>query len=85
MADIELEASVKAEVVAKLQKYFLDELQQEIGGFDAEFLLDFISREVGACYYNQGLADALKSFELKMEDLSDAIFQLEKETGPARR
>ena len=81
MADIELEASVKAEVVLKLQKYFEDELQQEIGGFDAEFLLDFFSKEVGGYYYNQGLADALKSFELKMEDVSDSIFQLERETG----
>ncbi len=81
MADIELDASVKTEVVAKLQKYFENELQQEIGGFDAEFLLDFFSKEVGGYYYNQGLADALKSFELKMEDVNDAIFQLERETG----
>ena len=81
MAGIELDASVKAEVVLKLQKYFQDELQQDIGGFDAEFLLDFFSKEVGGYYYNQGLADALKSFELKLEDISDAIFQLEKDTG----
>ncbi len=81
MADIELDASVKAEVVLKLQKYFEDELQQDLGGFDAEFLLDFFSKEVGGYYYNQGLADALKSFELKMEDVSDAVFQLERETG----
>lgn len=77
MAEIKLEDSVKAEVVAKLQKYFQDELQQEIGGFDAEFLLDFFSKEVGGIYYNQGLADALKSFELKMEDIGEAIYQLE--------
>ena len=51
MADIELDASVKTEVVAKLQKYFENELQQEIGGFDAEFLLDFFSKDVGGYYY----------------------------------
>ncbi|MEX0962602.1 MAG: DUF2164 domain-containing protein [Pseudohongiellaceae bacterium] len=81
MTDIELDVSVKVEVVAKLQKYFEDELGQEIGGFDAEFLLDFFSKQVGGYYYNQGLADALKSFELKMEDVKDAIYQLERETG----
>ena len=79
MSDIQLDAGIKAEVVAKLQKYFAEELQQEIGSFDAEFLLDFFTREVGASYYNQGLADALKSFELKMQDVSDAVFELEKE------
>ncbi len=80
MADIELDSSVKVDVVAKIQKYFQDELHQELGSFDAEFLLDFFSKEVGGYYYNQGLADALKSFELKMEDVSDAVYQLEKET-----
>ena len=80
MADIELDSSVKVDVVAKIQKYFQDELHQELGSFEAEFVLDFFSKEVGVYYYNQGLADALKSFELKMEDVSDAVYQLEKET-----
>ena len=80
MADIELDSTVKVEAVAKIQKYFQDELHQELGSFDAEFLLDFFSKEVGGFYYNQGLADALKSFELKMEDVTDAVYQLEKET-----
>ena len=31
LAEIKLDNSVKVEVVAKLQKYFQDELQQEIG------------------------------------------------------
>ena len=81
MAEIKLDDSVKVEVVSKLQKYFEDELQQEIGGFDAEFLLDFFSKEVGGYYYNQGLADALKGFESKMEDVGELIYQLETETG----
>jgi uncharacterized protein (DUF2164 family) len=81
LAEIKLDDSVKVEVVAQLQKYFQDELQQEIGSFDAEFLLDFFSKEVGGFYYNQGLADALKNFESKMEDVGELIYQLEKETG----
>jgi uncharacterized protein (DUF2164 family) len=81
LAEIKLDDSVKVEAVAKLQKYFSDELQQEIGSFDAEFLLDFFSKQVGGYYYNQGLADALKSFESKMEDVGESIYQLEKEAG----
>ena len=81
LAEIKLDDSVKTEVVAKLQKYFENELQQEIGSFDAEFLLDFFAKEVGGFYYNQGLADALKNFESKMEDVGELIYQLEKETG----
>jgi len=81
LQEIKLEDSVKTELVAKLQKYFENELQQEIGSFDAEFLLDFFAKEAGGYYYNQGLADALKSFELKMEDVSEVIYQLEREAG----
>ena len=81
LSEIKLDDAVKSEVVAKLQKYFSDELQQEIGSFDAEFLLDFFAKEAGGYYYNQGLADALKSFETKMEDVSDSVYQLEKDTG----
>ena len=80
LAEIKLDDSVKVEVVAQLQKYFQDELQQEIGSFDAESLLDFFSKEVGGFYYNQGLADALKNFESKMEDVGELTYQLEKET-----
>ena len=78
---IKLDDPVKVEVVAKLQKYFEDKLQQGIGSFDAEFLLDFFSKELGGYYYNQGLADALKSFEIKMEDVGESIYLMEKETG----
>jgi uncharacterized protein (DUF2164 family) len=45
-------------IISKIQLYFQKELDQEIGQFDAEFLLDFFSKEVGAYYYNRGLYDA---------------------------
>ena len=43
LSTIELDRSVKAEIVSKIQKYFTEELQHKIGGFEAEFLLDFFS------------------------------------------
>ena len=65
MPTIDLDSSVKAEIVSKIQKYFTEELRHEIGGFEAEFLLDFFSHQVGNYFYNQGLADALQAFEGK--------------------
>jgi uncharacterized protein (DUF2164 family) len=49
----------------------------ELGQFDADFLLDFISKEIGASYYNQGLYDAQALLVDRMDSLSDAIYQLE--------
>ena len=79
LSPIELDSSVKAEIVSKIQKYFTAELQHEIGGFEAEFLLDFFSAQVGNYFYNQGLADALKAFEGKIEEFADIVYQLERD------
>lgn len=67
----------KAEIVAKIQKYFNRELGQDIGSFDAEFLLDFFAREIGNYFYNQGLYDAQAILSARLDDLNDAISQLE--------
>lgn len=80
MAKITLQSEVKAALVLRLQRYFEEELQQEIGGFDAEFLLDFFSEQMGSYFYNQGLADALTTFEGKLEEIADSIYQLEQDS-----
>lgn len=79
MPKIELQDTVKQELVRKLQVYLADELDLELGGFDAEFLLDFFAEQMGGYFYNQGLADALASFESKLEEIADSIYQLEQE------
>ena len=79
MPKIVLQPAVKAELVRRLQRYLKDELQQDIGGFDAEFLLDFFSEQMGGYFYNQGLADALATFEGKLEEIADSIYQLEQD------
>lgn len=75
----------KSLIVEKIQRYFHKQLDQEIGGFDAEFLLDFFATEIGHFFYNRGLYDAQALLSQKMDDLSDAIYQLEKPTDFAAR
>jgi len=79
MPKIALQPEVKVALVRRLQRYCKDELQLELGGFDAEFLLDFFSEQMGGYFYNQGLADALVSFESKLEEIADSIYQLEQD------
>lgn len=62
----------------KLQQYFARELNSDLGGFDAQFLLDFIAQEIGVYFYNQGLLDAQTVLSKKINDIQDAIVQLEK-------
>ena len=79
MSKIEFSSKQKESMVQKLQSYFDSELEQELEQFDAEFLLDFFSKEIGAHFYNQGLHDARAVFESRIESIDDEIYAIEKE------
>lgn len=78
MGFIKFSKDEKDSIVRKIQVYFGEGLNQKIGGFDAEFLMDFFSEEIGAYYYNRGLADAQSMLEEKMQTMTDALYELEK-------
>lgn len=85
MADkIEFSADEKDALVRKIQLYFSEELDQEIGQFPAQFLLDFFAEEVGPYFYNRGIYDAAALINERMESVTDALWELEKPTEFAR-
>jgi len=63
---------------SRLKKYFEDELDYELGQFEAQFLLDFIGKEMGSYFYNQGVRDAQAMFSSRVDDLLLAFDELEK-------
>lgn len=65
-------------LVAKIKTYFNNELDQEIGGFEAEFLLEFFAKEIGPSFYNQGLSDAQTIFSEKTDEVYYSLQELEK-------
>ncbi|MFT6986251.1 MAG: hypothetical protein ACJAT7_002076 [Psychromonas sp.] len=80
MADIAFTREQKTVLISQIQKYFAKELDQEIGGFDAEFLLDFFTEKVGGYYYNQGLNDARTLLDAKLDTITESFYELEKVT-----
>ncbi len=80
MAIVEFSGDEKKIIVGRIQTYFREELKQELGGFDAEFLLDFFAEEMGAYFYNRALYDAQAILERRLEDFGEAVFELEKPT-----
>jgi len=80
MSEIEFSKQEKEILVKKIQLYFREELESEIGQFDAQFLLDFFTEEIGGYFYNRGLYDAQTILEKRMEEITDAIYDLEKIT-----
>ena len=79
MSKIEFSKEEIESMVDKLQTYFSDELNQEMGQFEAEFLLEFFSKGIGAHYYNRGLQDARAIFESKIESIDEEIYSIEKD------
>lgn len=80
MADIEFSEQERALITDKIKAYFSDELDQEIGGFEAGFLLDFFAKEIGPLFYNRGLYDAQALLSKRLDTIGDAILDLEKPT-----
>jgi uncharacterized protein (DUF2164 family) len=84
MTGIEFSRDEKELIARKIQLYFQEELEQEIGQFDAEFLLDFFAEEIGPFFYNRGLYDAQAALENQLESFSEAIYAIEKPTPFSR-
>ena len=84
MSDIKFSKEEKELIAQKIKGYFNDELDQEIGQFDAEFLLDFFAEEIGPYFYNRGVYDAKAVLTSKIESIDDALYEIEKPTGFSR-
>lgn len=80
MNKIEFSKEEKEVLVEQFKKYFESELNQDIGQFDAEFLIDFVSENLGSYYYNRGLQDAQIAIRSKLDDIEFEIDSLEKKT-----
>ena len=78
MSEISFSREEKQQLVDILQDYLLEELDQEMGRFDAEFLLDHLIKHLGPIFYNKGLHDAQALMQKHMDNYNDDIYGLEK-------
>lgn len=84
MKNIEFSKEEKNIMIQNIRQYFEEQLDSEIGQFDAEFLLDFFAEKIGVYFYNQGLRDAQVVLKDRLESIVDAIYDIEKPTGFSR-
>jgi uncharacterized protein (DUF2164 family) len=80
MSEITFSPEERDVICRKIQLYLREELDQDVGQFDAGFLLDFFTEEVGAYFYNRGLYDAQAILSDRMENIAEAIYEIEKPT-----
>lgn len=64
-------------LVSSIQRFFSEELDQEIGEMGAGLVLDFFLKEVGPTIYNKAVGDAQNWFQEKTSDLEGACYEKE--------
>lgn len=83
MSEITFPNAERSRVTNALREYLREHFELDPGQFDTGFLLDFIAREFGAYYYNQGLRDAQAQLSRRLDDILIAIDELEQPVGDA--
>lgn len=76
---------IRQQMVERLQAYFAEEREAEMSTMAAEFLLDFILKEIGPHVYNQGIADARRLVEEKLLSIEEDFYALERLIEPSDR
>ncbi len=66
------------QLIQRIQAYFLEERDEEIGIIAAERWLEFAAEEIGVYYYNRAIADARRLVQRQMEGLETELFILER-------
>lgn len=74
---VELDDARRAQLVKKLQGFFLEEFDEELSAFRAESVLDFFLEALAPSIYNQGVEDARVFMAKKLDDLDAEIHERE--------
>jgi uncharacterized protein (DUF2164 family) len=64
-------------MILSIQRYFTENMDEEIGELKASLLLDFCLREIGPSIYNQAVADAQVFMRDRVSDLEGSCFEPE--------
>jgi uncharacterized protein (DUF2164 family) len=63
------------QVIPSVQKFFREELDQELSEMRARFLLEYFQKEIAPLAYNKGVKDAEQYFRTKTEDLTGICYE----------
>ncbi|RYD68088.1 MAG: DUF2164 domain-containing protein [Verrucomicrobiaceae bacterium] len=74
---IHLTPDQRKQAIQSIGRFLEEELEQDIGEMQAGFLLNYILTEIAPIAYNQGVSDARRFFDEKLQDLSGTCFEHE--------
>lgn len=84
MQKISFDNTERDEIVDRIRRFFVAELDSEIGNLPAQQLLQFFGEAIGPFYYNRGLRDAQAAFARQADNFNDEIYGLEQREARPR-
>jgi uncharacterized protein (DUF2164 family) len=72
---ITLPKEQRAQVVASIERYFLENMEHKIGNIAASGLLGFILEEVGPLVYNLAVAAVQERLQQRVSELDIEIYE----------
>ena len=74
---IELDKATRERLIASVQRYFVEPLEQDIGHLKASLLLDFALKEIGPSVYNLAVGDAQSAIQQMVSEIDGTCFERE--------
>ena len=71
---VELSDVQRKDALASLQRYFQEELQEELGTLPAANLLNYILEEIGPAIYNRAVLDAQARVQARAAELDAELY-----------
>ena len=74
---IDISREAKQRMVESFQRYFAENMEEEIGQLKASLLLEFCLKEIGPTIYNRAIYDAQAYMQDRVGDIEGACHERE--------
>jgi uncharacterized protein (DUF2164 family) len=74
---IKLQQDVEQRLLASIQRYCAENMDEQVGTLKAKLLLDFCLREIGPPVYNQAILDAQQAMQEKIAEIDATCYEPE--------
>lgn len=74
---IKIPKETEKRLVESIKRYFVEEMDEEIGELKASLLLNFCLKEIGPTIYNTAISDAQKYVQDRVADLDSSCYEQE--------
>jgi uncharacterized protein (DUF2164 family) len=81
---IEISREARQQAIASIERYFLKNMDEEIGNMAAGALLGFFLEEIAPVVYNQAVAAAQERLALRVAEIDIEVHEAEFPYWPAR-